>query len=391
MKKRKPIAYILIFLLVFSLIPSTRGMAQGPIRLWIKGAYVQGDVDPLIEKNRTLVPLRLISENLGYQVDWKPETQGIIIYMEKDGQMSPDQAQLSLTIGDKKVTFLNPRDVVKRGRTFVEMDVSPKVVHNRTLVPIRFIAEEFGLKVDWDQANRTVVIGEGYQAPKASNSFKEARVTRVVDGDTIEVSLQGKTYPLRLIGVDTPESKHPSKGVEYFGREAAAYTRAQLLGKTVYLENDISERDRYGRLLAYVWLSRPATDSPSQEEIGTRMFNSILVENGFAHASPYPPDIRYQDFLESRVTLARQAGYGLWGQGGASPTASPGQGGGPGQWQETKDPAAAQASGQIIGNKNSMIYHVPGGASYHKVSKKNAVYFDTEAQAQAAGYRRAKR
>lgn len=87
----------------------------------------------------------------------------------------------------------------------------------------------------------------------ARNTFEEATVTRVVDRDTIEVNLAGKKYKLRLVGVDTPETVHPSKPVEFYGLEASNYTKSQLTGKKIYLQKDVSETDKYGRLLRYVW------------------------------------------------------------------------------------------------------------------------------------------
>ena len=83
-----------------------------------------------------------------------------------------------------------------------------------------------------------------------------AHVERVIDGDTIHVRVEGKRYTVRLIGVDTPETKHPTKPVQYFGREASAFTKAALEGKTVRLQKDRTGDtvDRYGRWLRYVLL-----------------------------------------------------------------------------------------------------------------------------------------
>lgn len=85
-----------------------------------------------------------------------------------------------------------------------------------------------------------------------------AVVTKVVDGDTIYVSLNGREERVRFIGVDTPES---TREIEPYGKEAFAYTRGRLAGKQVYLELDVGERDKYGRLLAYVWLEQPNSNT----------------------------------------------------------------------------------------------------------------------------------
>lgn len=107
------------------------------------------------------------------------------------------------------------------------------------------------------------------QETKAEDpNFTKAEVKRVIDGDTIEVTYQNTDHKLRMIGVDTPETVHPSKPIEYFGKEASAFTKKALTGATVYLEKDISETDRYGRLLRYVWLEKPNNpESPSLEDI----------------------------------------------------------------------------------------------------------------------------
>lgn len=101
-------------------------------------------------------------------------------------------------------------------------------------------------------------------------------VTRVVDGDTIEVQ-RGGMIDVRLIGMDTPESVHPSEPVECHGPAAAELTKRSLEGDMVRLELDVERRDRYGRTLAYVWDD-------------ARLFNQVLVERGFATVSTYPPN-----------------------------------------------------------------------------------------------------
>ena len=134
-----------------------------------------------------------------------------------------------------------------------------------------------------------------------------AKVARVVDGDTIEVEIAGKRYTVRYIGIDTPETKHPQKPVEWMGLEAAAKNEELVGGKIVELEKDVSETDRYGRLLRYVW-------------VGDLMVNAELVRLGFAQVSTYPPDVRYADLFLNLQREAREAGRGLWGP---TPTCTP--------------------------------------------------------------------
>ena len=127
-----------------------------------------------------------------------------------------------------------------------------------------------------------------------------ARVERVIDGDTIRVRHQGKSYTVRLIGVDTPETKHPTKAVQYFGREASAFTKAALEGKTVLLQKDRTGDtvDRYGRWLRYVLL-----DGDN--------FNARLIRHGYAHAYRRFPFSKRTEFIQLEEQ-ARRRGIGLW-------------------------------------------------------------------------------
>ena len=125
-------------------------------------------------------------------------------------------------------------------------------------------------------------------------------VTRVIDGDTIEVEIDGATEKVRLIGIDTPESVHPDqdRNVPY-GAISAAFTRKQLDGRSVGLEFDVQERDKYGRLLAYVYLNG-------------KMFNETLLEQGHAVVSTYPPNVKHVDRFTELQRQARENGVGLW-------------------------------------------------------------------------------
>jgi len=124
-------------------------------------------------------------------------------------------------------------------------------------------------------------------------------VSRVIDGDTIEVQLRGRTEDIRLIGIDTPETVHPTVGVECFGPQASDFTKDRLEGKRVRLEYDVERRDRYGRLLAYVWIDGV-------------MFNKTLVAQGFASVSTYPPNVRYVDRFLAAQRAARSSNKGYW-------------------------------------------------------------------------------
>ena len=132
--------------------------------------------------------------------------------------------------------------------------------------------------------------------------LESAPVVSVVDGDTIWVELNGEREKIRYIGIDAPETNHPIKGVQEYGAEAKAANRSLLEGKAARLEFDVQRRDKYGRLLAYVYL-----------EDGT-FVNAWLVEHGFAQVMTVPPNVKHQEVFLKLQREAREAARGLWGR-----------------------------------------------------------------------------
>ncbi|RME48535.1 MAG: hypothetical protein D6791_03070, partial [Chloroflexi bacterium] len=129
-----------------------------------------------------------------------------------------------------------------------------------------------------------------------------ATVRRVIDGDTIELTSGDR---VRYIGIDTPEMSEPR---ECYATEATAKNRELVEGKRVALRKDVSETDRYGRLLRYVYL-------PTGE-----MVNAVLVREGYAVASTFPPDVMFADLFVELEREAREAARGLWGPACETPT-----------------------------------------------------------------------
>jgi micrococcal nuclease len=136
-------------------------------------------------------------------------------------------------------------------------------------------------------------------ASLASAGPLEGIVVRVVDGDTIHVRLGEHVEKVRYIGVNTPEVHHPRKGEEPGGRAAMALNRTLVAGQRVRLETDVQARDRYGRLLAYVW-------------VGEIMINAELVRRGYAQVMTVPPNVRHQALFVKLQRDAREAERGLW-------------------------------------------------------------------------------
>jgi micrococcal nuclease len=126
-----------------------------------------------------------------------------------------------------------------------------------------------------------------------------ALVLRVIDGDTILVAIDGREERVRYIGVDTPETVAPDRPVGCFGPEASARNKALVEGKTVELERDISERDRFDRLLRYVYVD------------GT-LVNAELLREGYATSVTFPPDVRENERFRTLEQEARTARRGLW-------------------------------------------------------------------------------
>jgi micrococcal nuclease len=127
-----------------------------------------------------------------------------------------------------------------------------------------------------------------------------AKVQRVTDGDTFVATVRGRRERIRVIGVDTPESVAPNRPDEPFGEEASDFAKRYLDGATVRLAGDAEPRDRYGRMLAYVWL----TD-------GT-FWNALLVAEGYAQQLTIPPNVTYAGLFRRLVGEARREDRGLW-------------------------------------------------------------------------------
>lgn len=131
---------------------------------------------------------------------------------------------------------------------------------------------------------------------KEATSSAAARVVRVIDGDTIEIE-GGRR--VRYIGINAPELHDPKRPAGCFGQEAADANKKLVEGKVVWMVKDVSETDKYGRLLRYVF-------------VNDIFVNDWLVRNGFASLLTYPPDVRYRDQFGEAAREARQAGKGLW-------------------------------------------------------------------------------
>ncbi|GED66469.1 hypothetical protein BRE01_01710 [Brevibacillus reuszeri] len=214
--------------------------------------------------------------------------------------------------------------------------------------------------------------------PQANGQI-EATVKRVVDGDTFELESGEK---VRMIGMDTPETVKPNHPVEPYGKEASNYTKELLTGQKVTLKFDAEPYDKYKRLLAYVYMSD-----------GT-FVNEKLVRDGYARIMTIPPNVAHADLFLEAEREAREQNRGLWGLEDEKKAESKKKE--DKSKKKEKDSASntqTPPDGKLIkGNINSKgdkIYHVPGSSSYEQTNAE--MWFATEEEAQAAGFRAPKR
>lgn len=164
------------------------------------------------------------------------------------------------------------------------------ILFGLAIVVVAYLLNEAGIITNKDDLTET-------------NSLKDTTkytVTRVVDGDTIVLSQGEDSFKVRLIGVDTPESVHPNKEKNTeFGKIANNYTKEKLLNKEVALELDVQETDKYGRILAYVYIDGV-------------MFNKMLLQSGMAKIATYPPNVKYVEEFKVLEKQARENKVGLW-------------------------------------------------------------------------------
>lgn len=214
----------------------------------------------------------------------------------------------SYTPSDRKV-WLNGKEVsasnggfettysLKEGENKIEVSAGNWKRARTTLYVVRELTdEEIAARATPSPSNASPE--SAISAAETVNSNLEyVKVTKVVDGDTIQIE-GGKT--VRYIGIDTPETVDPRTTVQCYGKEASNRNKQIVEGATIGLEKDVSETDKYGRLLRYVYKD-------------DAMVNLTLVQEGYAYSSSYPPDIKHQDKFRTAEQQAKSGQKGLWG------------------------------------------------------------------------------
>jgi micrococcal nuclease len=153
-----------------------------------------------------------------------------------------------------------------------------------------------------------VACGGSGDEPTPSAHAIQARVVRVVDGDTIVASVEGEDQYVRYIGIDTPETVKPGTPVQCYGPQASEENHRLVDGRTVQLVFDRERRDDYGRLLAYVY-----TDA-GHGQTSPRFVNATLVRDGYARTLTIAPNTAHAPLLGRLAARAGKAGRGLWGE-----------------------------------------------------------------------------
>ena len=222
------------------------------------------------------------------------------------------------------------------------------------------------------------VIGESLLANEEIRKSPTYQVLKVMDGDTIHISYNGKDEKVRFVGLDTPETKDPRKPIQCFGREATAKMTELAENKKVRLEFDKTqgERDKYGRILAFVY-------GEDNKNLAYEMIRQGYGNEYTYNSNPY----KYQNEFKEAARKAREENKGLWAESTCAGDATkPADSPAPAPQPQQQAQGACVIKGNI--GKNGKIYHLPGQKYYDKTNPE--AIFCSEEEAQNAGFRRSK-
>ncbi|MEO5901068.1 MAG: thermonuclease family protein [Ilumatobacteraceae bacterium] len=175
-------------------------------------------------------------------------------------------------------------------------------MRRRRIVILLAIAGALATGCRSDAKNTSTTATFATATTAAPSRTPNATVVRVVDGDTLDATISGTDERVRLIGIDTPETKKPNTPVQCYGPEASAYTESVLpVGTPIYIERDLVARDDYGRLLGYVY--RTSDDL---------FVNADIIAKGYARVLEIKPNLAYHVTFEQGAEQAEKANLGLW-------------------------------------------------------------------------------
>lgn len=229
----------------------------------------------VLTQNRTLLPFRALFEPLGATVEWDPATRTV--------HATKAALSLTLAIGDR-VAYVNGNPV--------SLDVPAQIIHDRTMVPVRFVAETLGATVGWDALSRTVIVSTAEKTP--------VTVRRVTDELALEIERDQGAMTLRLAGIAFPQTAHPTAEEEAFRRERRAFLE-QWVGKSVLVEWAGDADNAQGPADGYVF--RP----------DGIFLNAELVSRGYASRAAHAADVAWDELLVHLQRDAERGKRGYWG------------------------------------------------------------------------------
>ncbi|MGB3346667.1 MAG: thermonuclease family protein [Candidatus Humimicrobiia bacterium] len=316
-----------------------------------------------VTKERNHPPKAIAGENLEIEV-------GGSAFLNGEGSSDPDGDILTYTwdFGNgrkayKKYVYVKYDEI---GIYTITLTVSDGEYEDSDTLTINVtsakqkVSEETIEKETTEETEEVTTIEETEQTTEeeVTEERKEtAYVTRVIDGDTIEVDINGKVYKVRYIGINTPEYNQP------FGDKATQANSSLVSGKTVILEKDVSETDKYGRLLRYVF-------------VGDLFVNAHLVKFGWAQAATYPPDVKYSALFVSLERESRENNEGCWAITEETE-------------EEPPPPTEEErpSSGVFLGSKKSDVYHYQNCRYVKQILPENIIRFTSVEDARNHGYR----
>lgn len=287
MLPKKTVHIALILALSFiGFMPGAVAASNAPA-IYVDGKKLELEVSPVLIKGTTLVPMRDILEALEAEVRWDNEEKAVTAILRK-----ADRGDIILhyKIGDKSAT--RTAGMTGKNVKSLALDVPGQVIDGKTMIPLRFFSEALGNDVGWEGKSRSITI--------SSNKKKNLRVTRVIDGNTIEVFWANQEDTVRLIGVELPEADEAG----YEGKTAAELSADGLTGRLVEVEHNDQERDAEGHVLGYVYL-----------QDGT-FFNAKLIAEGYAKAAEPASEHVWGQYFHDLQEDAKANKRGLWADRG---------------------------------------------------------------------------
>lgn len=298
-----------------------------------------------------------------------------------------DVNNVSTIIGDSNFTAAVTNSTETVAATAAEHNVSeldkPESFNQTAQQTGNLIKNDLSIKTHKaNTENENVNINKSNKISESERTKKFFIVTKVVDGDTIDIDLDGKTERIRMIGLNTPETVDPRKPVECFGEEASARAKELLADRKVKLQADAtqSERDKYSRLLRYVW-----------RDDGL-FFNLEMIKQGYGYEYTYDLPYQYQAEFKAAQKYAERNKLGLWADNACADFFAADK---PASLNSPDAPAPNPLC-LIKGNINSKgekIYHLPKCDSYAGTAINESAgekWFCSEAEAAQAGWRKAK-